>query len=113
MKCGERPVERPTRSKRQWHGGIYVLNARLPAGDSVNSFAPQCGLQPIREMAGALAMQFDGVFAKRGIELHRLVYRPARSSDTANHFYQRQNVRWVEGMTNEQAIGEIEIRLQL
>ncbi|MNT04737.1 hypothetical protein D3C72_1393280 [compost metagenome] len=85
-------------------GGVDVGHARHALVDEVKRFAPQRGLQPVRDVAFHLALHVDRPLADGGIEGHRAGDGVGRGLLAADHLDQRDQVRRVERMPQHHAL---------
>ncbi len=86
-------------------GRVDVGNARDPLIDQVERLAPQRGLQAIGDVALDLPLDMDRLLADGGVEGERLLDGLRRGVFSAYHFDQRDQVRRVEGMAQDDAAG--------
>src|SRR5689334_18002308 len=99
MKCQMRPENRPAQARPIGDGGIDFGDIGHAFRDEMYRLAPQCRLQPVGDMARHLLADTDRMLAGPAIESERLIDGVGRRPLPAHHLDERNEMRWVEGMT--------------
>ena len=85
--------------------GIDVGDAGDTAGEEMDGLAPQRGLQAVGDMPRDLAADVDRPLADARIKGDRPIDRGRRRLCAADHLDQRDQVRRVERMADDNALG--------
>ena len=101
----------PAKPRSIADGRISVLDAQHALLDEVEHLAIERRLQAVRDMAGKLLLQVNRLLADRRVERHRRLDRFGRGLRSADHLHERNDVRRVERMPDEDALGVLALRL--
>ena len=101
----------PAKPRSIADGGVRVLDAQHALLDEVEHLPIERRLQAVGHVPGKLLPQMNRLLADRRIERHRLLDRFRRCLGAAHHFHQRNDVRRVERMADEDALGVLALRL--
>jgi len=93
----------PPQARPGPHGLVDVFDAGHPGCDQMDRFAPDGGLQPVGDMAGHLPFDPDCGLADGFIEPDGAIDDSRSRQIVAHHLDQRDQVRRIEGMAEDEA----------
>ena len=105
MEGGMRAHQRPAQPRAFADRGIHIGDTRNPFRHQMHRFAPQCGLQAVRQMAGHFLFDFDRVLADGTIEFHCRLHGFGAALGAAHNLDQGDQMRRVEGVADHHAFG--------
>src|SRR6266404_3837918 len=94
------PQARPMRNRR-----VDIFHARDALGNEIERLLPQRGLEPVGDVTHDLAAQMYRMFPDRPVECECALDRLRRRQLPARNLDKRDQVRWIEGMTEHDAFG--------
>src|SRR5215471_11858601 len=100
-----RPHDSPAQARPIGDTGVDVGHGGDALIYEVNRLAPKRGLQPIHQMASYLLSDVDRPFADLAIESDRTLGHGRAGALAADHLYQRDHVRRIEGVADDAALG--------
>src|SRR4051812_42558997 len=95
----------PTQARPPAQRGVHVCSADDALGDEVIDLPCQGRLQTVGHMAGHFLAQANGLLSEPRVEIRCALNGRLRSLGAANDLYQRDQVRWIERMANNAALG--------
>ena len=101
----------PAESRSPAHGIVRIRNAQHALRNEVGDLAVEGRLQAVPDMTIQFLVQSNGLLADRGIEGHCSLDRFRRRFGSANDFHERDDVRRVEGVPDEDTLGVLALRL--
>src|SRR3981189_1908717 len=105
MKIEKRTEQSPTQAGPVGNGDIDFAYGRDTLADEVKGFAPQRGLQAVGHVSLGFPAAMDGFLAKGCIKSHGLLNCCSRGRSSADDFDQGNQVRRVEWMADQHALG--------
>src|SRR5882762_11408887 len=105
MKIEKRTEQSPTQAGPVGDGDIDLAYRRDTLADEVKGFAPQRGLQAVGDVSLDFPADVDRLLAKRSVEGQRLLNRCRRGRLSAHDFHQGNQMRRVDWMADQHALG--------
>ena len=102
----------PTQPRPIAHRIIGLGNTQDTLLNQIQDLAIESRLKPVCNMAGKFLPQVDRLLADRRIKRHRLLDGFGRCFRPTDDFYQRDDVRRIEGVTNDAAFRMLTFGLQ-
>ena len=99
------PHDAPAQPRTPAQSLVDIGDADDVVGDEVIDFPRQRRLQAIGDMAGDFLAQTDGLLSEPGVEFRRALDRRLRSLGAADDLDQRNQMRRIEGMADDAALG--------
>ena len=106
-----RPHDAPSQPGAVAHRVVRVLDAQHVLLNQVHDLAVERGLEAVGDVTGQLLPEVHGLLADRRIELHRPLDGARGRLHAADHFHQRNDVRRIERMSHQAALGVRALRL--
>ncbi len=101
----------PTKSRPIAHGNIRVGDAQHTLLNQIHDLFVERRLESVPNMTGKFLSQVDGLLTNRCIEGQRLLDCVGRCLGSSDYFDQRNKVRRIERMLDEDTLGVLALRL--
>src|SRR5215475_3463396 len=101
----------PPQSRPITHGIVRVRDTQHPLLNEIHDLFIEGRLESVRDVAGKLLPKMDGLLSDRRIKCHRLLDRFGRCFSPTDDFNQRNDVRRIERMTDQDTLGTLAFRL--
>src|SRR5215813_1499948 len=101
----------PPQSRPITHGVVRIRDTQHSLLNEIHDLFIEGRLESVCDVAGKLLMKMDGLLSDRRVKFHRLLDRFGRCFSPANDFNQRNDVRRIERMTDQDTLGPLAFRL--